>query len=52
MTHLILAEVIAIINNLVVSIFNRTDFQYLPEARRHFNAHLQDALKVVLGPPL
>jgi predicted transposase YbfD/YdcC len=52
MTNPAQAEVIAIINNLVVALGKRTEFQYLPEARRHFNAHLQDALRVVLGPPL
>jgi predicted transposase YbfD/YdcC len=45
------AEVIAFINNLIVALCRRSDFQYLPEARRHFNAYLEEALKVVLGPP-
>jgi predicted transposase YbfD/YdcC len=52
MTHPTQAEVIAILNNLVVALGRRTDFQYLPEARRHFCAHPQDALEVLLGPPL
>lgn len=52
MTNPTQAEAIAIINNLVVALFQRSAFQYLPEARRHFNAYPQDALKLVLGPPL
>ena len=52
MTNPTQAEAIAIINNLVVALGKRTNFQYLPEARRHFNAHLKDAIKIVLGPPL
>jgi predicted transposase YbfD/YdcC len=52
MTHPAQAEVIAILNNLVVALGRRTEFHYLPEARRHFCAHPQDALEILLGPPL
>ncbi len=52
MTNPTQAEVMAIINNLLIALARRTDFQYLPEVRRYFNAHPQEALKLVLCSPL
>ena len=42
------AHTMAIINNLVLSLFARSDFHFLPSARRHFAAHPDDALRLLL----
>ena len=44
------AHSMAIINNLVIGLINQNhlDFQYMPQARRFFNAHFDAALDLVL----
>jgi predicted transposase YbfD/YdcC len=44
------AEALAILNNLIIALSFRLGFRYLPQARRHFNAHLDRAILLVLGP--
>jgi predicted transposase YbfD/YdcC len=44
-----LAQAMAAINNLIVALILRHRWRYLPEARRHYNACLPDALKLVFG---
>jgi len=46
-----LAEAVAILNNLVIGLALHQGWRYLPNARRHFNANLQDALNLVLRRP-
>ena len=42
------AHTMAIINNLVLGLFARSDFHFVPSARRHFAAHPDDALRLIL----
>jgi predicted transposase YbfD/YdcC len=42
------ARSMAIINNLVIGLIKQLDFQYMPQARRFFNAHSDAALDLVL----
>jgi predicted transposase YbfD/YdcC len=49
MTDPNLAQAMAAINNLIVALILRHRWRYLPEARRHYNACLSDALKLVFG---
>jgi len=45
------AEAIAILNNLIIGLVLRQGWAYLPEARRHYAACLQDAFRLVLRQP-
>lgn len=45
------AEVMAIINNLVLGLLLRQRVKNVPEARRRFAAYLEEALKLILGAP-
>jgi predicted transposase YbfD/YdcC len=45
------AEAIAILNNLVIGMILRAGWRYLPAARRHYDADLAMALRLVLTPP-
>ena len=45
------AEAVAILNNLVIGLALHQGWRYLPHARRHYNANLQDALNLVLRHP-
>jgi predicted transposase YbfD/YdcC len=47
MTKPTLAEAMAIINNLIVGLTAQQGWRNLPQARRHYNACLQDALSLV-----
>jgi hypothetical protein len=51
MTKPALAEAIAIINNLIVGLTAQQGWCNLPQARRHYNACLQDVLSLVLRHP-
>jgi predicted transposase YbfD/YdcC len=42
------AHALAVINNLVLGLFARLGYTSAPEARRHFAAHLDEAVKLVL----
>ena len=45
------AEAIAILNNLVIGLILRQGWPYLPQARRHYDAHLDAAIRLVLTQP-
>lgn len=49
MTSPILAEAMAILNNLVIGIILQRGFRYLPQARRHYNAYLDQAISLIFG---
>jgi predicted transposase YbfD/YdcC len=51
MTKPALAEAMAIINNLIVGLAAQRGWRNLPQARRHYDACLQDALNLVLRHP-
>ncbi len=51
MTHLGMAEVMATINNLVISLTMGAGWRYLPEARRHYDGHPDEALRLILCLP-
>lgn len=51
MTNPALAEAMAIVNNLIVGLTAQLGWRNLPQARRHYNACLQDALSLVLRHP-
>jgi len=51
MSNPTLAEAVAILNNLVIGLALHHGWRYLPQARRHYNANLQDALNLVLHHP-
>lgn len=51
MTNPALAEAMAIINNLIVGLTAQQRWCNLPQARRHYNACLKDALSLVLRHP-
>jgi hypothetical protein len=51
MSNATLAEAVAILNNLVIGLALHHGWLYLPQARRHYNANLQDALNLVLHHP-
>lgn len=51
MQHSGQAQVMAIINNLVIALVRRQGFENLPAARRFYNAHLTDALRLLLLAP-
>lgn len=42
---------LAVINNLVLGLFARLGYASVPEARRHFAAHLDEAVNLVLKAP-
>ena len=45
------AHVMATINNLVCSLILRAGWPFLPEARRHYEGHLDEALSLILCSP-
>lgn len=45
------AQVLAIINNLVLALLVRAGHSSVPQARRHYAAHPDEALKLVLSAP-
>jgi len=45
------AEVMASINNLVLGLLLRQGVKNVPEARRRFAAHPEEALDLILGAP-
>jgi len=51
MSNPTLAEAVAILNNLVIGLALHHGWRYLPQACRHYNANLQDALNLVLHHP-
>ena len=51
MTRSPLAEAMAILNNLVVGLMTWQAWPFLPSARRHYSAHLEDALTLLLRCP-
>lgn len=51
MTHPALAQAMATLNNLVIGLVLQQGWRYLPEARRYYNAHLEEALALLLHPP-
>lgn len=51
MTNPQLAQVVAILNNLIVGLAARLGWRSLPQARRHYNACLADAVNLVLRRP-
>ncbi len=51
MTNPQLAEAVALLNNLVIGLAVRQGWQYLPQARRHYSACLDEALNLVLRRP-
>ena len=42
------AHVMSIINNIVLGLLAKSGFPYIPSARRYFNAHLEDALNLII----
>ena len=51
MTHTRFAEAMAILNNLVLGLILQGRWRYLPHARRHYRAHLEEALTLILLAP-
>jgi predicted transposase YbfD/YdcC len=51
MSNPCLAQNMATLNNLIIALVLRQGWRYLPEARRHYSGCLEDALKLVFGPP-
>ena len=51
MSNPVQAQVIAILNNLVVGIVLLQGFENLPAARRRYCAHPDDALRLLLSAP-
>jgi predicted transposase YbfD/YdcC len=51
MTRPKMAQVMATINNLVLSLILRSGWQFLPEARRHYDGHPDEALSLILRSP-
>ena len=45
------APAMAAINNLVLGLVRNKGFETLPDARRHYAAHLQDAIALLLRSP-
>lgn len=43
-------QILAIIHNLVLGLIKSTGFSYAPQARRHFEGHLQQAFHLLLSP--
>jgi len=50
-THPALAEAMAILNNLVIGLIRQLGWPCLPQARRHYDAHPNEALALLLCPP-
>jgi predicted transposase YbfD/YdcC len=48
MTHPALAQAMATLNNLIIGLVAQAGWRYLPTARRHYNARLNEALTLVL----
>jgi hypothetical protein len=46
-----LAHSMAAINNLLLGLLSRQRWRTLPEARRYYNAHPEQALRLVLRAP-
>ena len=46
-----LAHIVAAINNLVISLLSRYKWPTLSQARRHYSAHLEQALLLILRAP-
>ena len=40
-------QAMAVINNLVLGLIDRQDFRSVPEARRHYAAHLDEAWELI-----
>jgi predicted transposase YbfD/YdcC len=51
MTSPVLAEAMAILNSLVIGLTTQQGWRNLPQARRYYNARLQEALNLVLRYP-
>jgi predicted transposase YbfD/YdcC len=45
------ARAMAVLNNLVLGLLRRTGVDNLPDARRHYAAHLEEAAALVLHSP-
>jgi predicted transposase YbfD/YdcC len=45
------ARALACLNNLALALLARTGYASLPQARRHFDAHPDAAIQLVVGPP-
>jgi len=43
------ARAVAVINNLVLGLIRKRDFDYVPQARRFYNARFADAVDLVLS---
>jgi len=50
-THPALAQVMAMLNNLVIALIRQQGWPCLPQARRHYDAHPAHALALLLPPP-
>jgi predicted transposase YbfD/YdcC len=50
MTQSTFAQAMAIFNNLAIGLILQRGWRYLPQARRHYNAHPQAALTLLLQP--
>jgi len=46
------AEILTLINNLVIGLLLRRGVKNVPEARRRFAAHLDEAVQVILRCPV
>jgi predicted transposase YbfD/YdcC len=51
MTHSPLAEAMSTLNNLVIALMSWQGWRFLPSARRHYSAHPQEALAILLRCP-
>lgn len=45
------AHVLAILNNLILALLGRAGYRSLPQARRHFDAHPDQAIQLLVGSP-
>lgn len=45
------AQVLALLNNLVLTLLVRAGYRSLPQARRHYDAHPDAAIQLLVGPP-
>ena len=45
------ARVLALVNNLVLTLLVRTGYRSLPHACRHYDAHPDAAIQLLVGPP-
>jgi predicted transposase YbfD/YdcC len=45
------AHALAVLNNLALALLARARYSSLPQARRHYDAHPDEAIQLLVGPP-